>query len=110
MLVTSSSLRAVVGRREVIGSKTEPGELALYGFLTFMTDSQRLGGKSALLVFILVLVAFVVESQLTQVSPTQRFGSVTHNLIPRQYVQGTLKYRQPYFLMYVIASPVGAIS
>jgi len=27
-------------------------------------------------------------------------------LTPRQYVQATLKYRQPYFLMYVLHSPL----
>ncbi|KAF9787162.1 hypothetical protein BJ322DRAFT_1107239 [Thelephora terrestris] len=51
-----------------------------------MSDSPRLGGKSALLVFVLVLVAYVVESQLAQ------------------YIQATLKYRQPYFLFYAAHS------
>ena len=67
-----------------------------------MSAPPRLGGKSAFLVFILVLAAYVVESQLTQVSSGREISSDVHNLILRQYVQATLKYRQPYFLMYVL--------
>ena len=71
-----------------------------------MSDSPRLGGKSALLVFILVLAAYVVESQLTQVSSVPEIRLDVHGLTLRQYVQATLKYRQPYFLMYVPQSPL----
>ena len=39
-----------------------------------MSTSPHLGGTSALLVFILVLVAYVVESQLTQVSSIPTIG------------------------------------
>ncbi|KAH9065720.1 hypothetical protein EDB87DRAFT_1555120 [Lactarius vividus] len=46
----------------------------------------RLGGKSALIIFILTLVAFVLESQLAQ------------------YVQSTLQYRQPFFIFYIVHS------
>ncbi|KAI9509081.1 hypothetical protein F5148DRAFT_978903 [Russula earlei] len=46
----------------------------------------RLGGKSAVILFVVTLVAFVVESQLTQ------------------YVQSTLHFRQPFFLFYVVHS------
>lgn len=68
---------------------------------TSMSGSSRPGGKSAPLVFVLVLAAYVVESQLTQVRSARETSSDVHNLIPRQYVQTTLKYRHPYFLMYV---------
>lgn len=40
-----------------------------------MSDSPRLGGKSAISVFVLVLAAYVVESQLTQVSSAHGIGS-----------------------------------
>ncbi|KAF8274067.1 hypothetical protein EI94DRAFT_1768923 [Lactarius quietus] len=43
-------------------------------------------GKSAVIIFILTLVAFVLESQLTQ------------------YVQSTLQYRQPFFIFYIVHS------
>ncbi|KAI0296165.1 hypothetical protein BC826DRAFT_1005631 [Russula brevipes] len=46
----------------------------------------RLGGNSVLVLFVVTLIAFVVESQLTQ------------------YVQSTLHYRQPYFLFYIVHS------
>ncbi|KAI0308234.1 hypothetical protein B0F90DRAFT_138893 [Multifurca ochricompacta] len=46
----------------------------------------RLGGKSTVIIFVLTLIAFVVESQLTQ------------------YVQSTLHYRQPFFLFYIVHS------
>ncbi|KAI0257110.1 hypothetical protein BJV78DRAFT_11161 [Lactifluus subvellereus] len=51
----------------------------------------RLGGKSAVVLFIVVLIAFVVESQLTQ------------------YVQSTLHFRQPFFLFYVVHSTFALI-
>jgi hypothetical protein len=76
--------------------------LARHSFLTSMSDSSRLGGKSAILVFVLVLAAGVIESQLTQVSSVRGIGSDVHNLILPQHAQATLKYRQPYFLMYVL--------
>lgn len=44
------------------------------------------GEKSAFVIFILTLVAFVLESQLTQ------------------YVQSTLQYRQPFFIFYTVHS------
>ncbi|TFK77118.1 hypothetical protein BDN72DRAFT_807572 [Pluteus cervinus] len=47
---------------------------------------DRLGGKMATAVFVLTLLAFVVETELTQ------------------YVQTTLGYRQPYFLFYIVHS------
>jgi len=70
-----------------------------------MVGSPRLGGKSAIFVFVLVLTAYVVESQLAQVSSARRVGSDVQMLTPRQYVQATLKYRQPYFLLYVLEPP-----
>lgn len=67
-----------------------------------MSGSSHLGGKAAPLIFVLVLAAYVVESQLTQVSSAPvEIGSDVHHSTLRQYVQATLKYRQPYFLMYV---------
>jgi len=71
-----------------------------------MSDSVLLGGKSAFLVFILVLIAGVVESQLAQASSALWIEPDIRNLTPRQYVQATLKYRQPYFLLYVPVSSV----
>jgi len=50
----------------------------------------RLGGKSAVVLFIVTLIGFVVESQLTQ------------------YVQSTLHYRKPFFLFYVVHSSFAA--
>ncbi|KAH9964298.1 hypothetical protein BC827DRAFT_68977 [Russula dissimulans] len=46
----------------------------------------HLGGKSAVILFITTLIAFVVESQLTQ------------------YVQSTLHFRRPFFLFYIVHS------
>lgn len=43
--------------------------------ITSMSGSPRLGGRSALLVFVCVLAAYVVESQLTQVSSTPEIES-----------------------------------
>lgn len=48
--------------------------------------SPRFGGKCAVSLFALTLVAFVAESQLTQ------------------YVQTTLHYRQPLFIFYIVHS------
>jgi len=67
-----------------------------------MSGPPGLGGKSPFVVFVLVLAAGVIESQLTQVSFAVGIGSGVHNLIRPQYVQATLKYRQPYFLLYVL--------
>jgi len=47
---------------------------------------SRLGGKSAVVLFIITLTAIVVQSQLTQ------------------YVQSTLHFRKPFFLLYVVHS------
>ncbi|KAI0003705.1 hypothetical protein BJV74DRAFT_811082 [Russula compacta] len=49
-------------------------------------SAPHLGGKSVIILFVLTLIAFVVESQLTQ------------------YVQSTLHFRQPFFLLYVVHS------
>jgi len=49
------------------------------------------GGKTAIVLFILTLIAFVVESQLTQ------------------YVQSTLHYRQPFFIFYIVHSSFAII-
>ncbi|KIJ21773.1 hypothetical protein PAXINDRAFT_165169 [Paxillus involutus ATCC 200175] len=46
----------------------------------------RLGGNFAFVLFIAVLLAFVVEAQLTQ------------------YLQTTLGYKQPYFIFYIVHS------
>lgn len=48
--------------------------------------APNLGGKSAVAVFVAVLLAFVVETQLTQ------------------YLQTTLEYRQSYFIFYIVHS------
>ena len=71
-----------------------------------MSDSVLLGGKSAFFVFVLALAAGVAEAQLAQASPARGIDSDDHRLIPCQYVQATLKYRQPFFLLYVPASSV----
>ncbi|KAF8506671.1 hypothetical protein F5888DRAFT_22765 [Russula emetica] len=49
------------------------------------------GGKTAIVLFILNLIAFVVASQLTQ------------------YVQSTLHYRQPFFIFYIVHSSLTII-
>ncbi|KAI6007432.1 hypothetical protein EDD15DRAFT_59154 [Pisolithus albus] len=48
--------------------------------------APRLGGKSAVAVFVAVLLAFVVETQLSQ------------------FLQTTLEYRQSYFIFYTVHS------
>ncbi|PPQ63790.1 hypothetical protein CVT24_004332 [Panaeolus cyanescens] len=53
--------------------------------------SPHLGGKTAVVLFIFVLLAFVIESELTQ------------------YVQTTLNYRQPFFLFYIVHSSFSII-
>ncbi|RDB29309.1 hypothetical protein Hypma_015545 [Hypsizygus marmoreus] len=53
--------------------------------------TPHLGGKLAVALFILALLAFVIESQLTQ------------------YVQTTLGYRQPFFLFYLVHSSFSII-
>ncbi|KAI0322634.1 hypothetical protein OF83DRAFT_540170 [Amylostereum chailletii] len=50
------------------------------------TKHALLGGKSAITLFVCVLLAFVAESQLTQ------------------YVQSNLGYRQPFFIFYIVHS------
>ncbi|KIK96263.1 hypothetical protein PAXRUDRAFT_826138 [Paxillus rubicundulus Ve08.2h10] len=50
------------------------------------TTLVRLGGKFAFVLFIMVLLAFVVEAQLTQ------------------YLQTALGYKQPYFIFYIVHS------
>lgn len=59
-------------------------------------------GKWAAILFAFTLVAFVVESQLTQV----RFHWVLYcekviltHFLPSQYVQTDLGFRQPYFVL-----------
>ena len=67
-----------------IFSEAAAPDLARYGFLTAMSVSSRLGGKSVFLVFVLFLVAAVTDSQLTQVSSARGISSDDHNLIPPQ--------------------------
>ncbi|KAG6336675.1 hypothetical protein ID866_2422 [Astraeus odoratus] len=50
------------------------------------STAPRLGGKSAFVLFVVVLLAFVVETQLTQ------------------YLQTTLGYKQSYFIFYLVHS------
>lgn len=65
----------------------------------------RLGGATAGVVFALMLFAFVAESELTQVSYPCHFTylPLKDSFVPNdlQYVQTTLGYRQPFFLLYV---------
>ncbi|KAF8078643.1 hypothetical protein FPV67DRAFT_1557902 [Lyophyllum atratum] len=53
--------------------------------------APRLGGRYAIALFVFTLLAFVLESQLTQ------------------YVQTTLAYRQPFFLFYIVHSAFSII-
>ncbi|KAI0076082.1 hypothetical protein K474DRAFT_1685035 [Panus rudis PR-1116 ss-1] len=55
------------------------------------TTSVHLGGTTAIVIFVLILVGFVVETQLTQ------------------YVQTTLNYHQPYLIFYFVHSFFGVI-
>ncbi|KAL4243400.1 Solute carrier family 35 member F3/F4 [Abortiporus biennis] len=50
------------------------------------TPGVNLGGVTAIILFCLVLLGFVIETQLTQ------------------YVQTSLEFRQPYFIFYVVHS------
>lgn len=54
-------------------------------------ETPHIGGKLAVVIFVLTLLAFVIESQLTQ------------------YVQTTLRYRQPFFLFYLVHSAFAII-
>ncbi|KAF8516382.1 hypothetical protein JB92DRAFT_2788449 [Gautieria morchelliformis] len=56
-----------------------------------MASTRALGGLVAILVFIFALAAFVVQSSLTQ------------------YVQGTLGFRQPFFLLFIAHSSLMVI-
>ncbi|KXN90045.1 hypothetical protein AN958_05050 [Leucoagaricus sp. SymC.cos] len=56
-----------------------------------VSAAPQLGGKTGVILFVFVLIAFVVESQLTQ------------------YVQTTLHYHQPFFLFYVVHSSFAII-
>ena len=62
-------------------------------------ESLHLGGPLAIGLFIFSLMAFVVETQLTQVGSiaTNRFRFPTNWF--SQYVQTNLGYRQPFFLL-----------
>ena len=62
----------------------------------FATPS--LGGRLAVVVFICTLLAFVGESQLTQVS-VEMFDAVHILLTSPKYVQSNLGYRQPFFIL-----------
>lgn len=53
--------------------------------------TQHVGGRLAVVLFAFTLIAFVVESQLTQ------------------YVQTTLGYRQPFFIFYLVHSSFSII-
>lgn len=66
----------------------------------------RLGGKLAVVLFVFTLLAFVAESQLTQVSNSLLpLPNTSLILIPHQYVQTTLGYRQPFFILCAIYCP-----
>jgi hypothetical protein len=57
----------------------------------------RLGGNFAFVLFIAVLLAFVVEAQLTQVRNKLTYSRDGLNFV--QYLQTTLGYKQPYFIL-----------
>jgi hypothetical protein len=61
----------------------------------------RLGGKYPAIIFIIVLIAFVAESQLTQVCYHSSFYSLPLSHSLHKYVQSTLHFRQPFFLLCV---------
>jgi hypothetical protein len=67
-----------------------------------MPDSRdaapALGSTSAVLIFVLTLIAFVVESELTQVSGGT-LGAFLVADVSLQHVQTTLDYRHPFFLL-----------
>lgn len=61
--------------------------------------TPHIGGKLAFVIFVLTLLAFVIESQLTQVALLFCLLQFTLNLVSVQYVQTTLGYRQPFFIL-----------
>lgn len=56
-----------------------------------VSTAPQLGGKASAILFIAVLIAFVIESQLAQ------------------YVQTNLHYRQPFFIFYLVHSSFAII-
>ena len=58
-------------------------------------------GRLAVILFAFTLIAFVVESQLTQVSPARNCyqTALVFTWLFQQYVQTTLGYRQPFFIL-----------
>jgi len=59
----------------------------------------RLGGNSAVVLFIVTLVAFVVESQLTQVSLLFCLSVSPLTSLSIKHVQSTLNFRKPFLLL-----------
>jgi hypothetical protein len=68
----------------------------------------QVGGKAAVFLFIITLLSFVSETQLTQVLVTLRVD-VSAYLTSRQYVQTSLGYRQPYFILYVFTTSLRSL-
>ena len=62
-------------------------------------ETPHIGGKLAFVIFVLTLLAFVIESQLTQVALLFCLLQFTLNPVSVQYVQTTLGYRQPFFIL-----------
>jgi len=73
--------------------------------------NAQLGGQIAVLIFIVTLLAFVTETQFTQVlailpPPPPSIYALLSSI---QYVQTSLGFRQPYFLLYVFATKITVI-
>lgn len=62
-------------------------------------ESLRVGGPLAIGLFIFSLIAFVAETQLTQVGIILTQVDFIPQLTFVQYVQTNLGYRQPFFLL-----------
>ncbi len=64
----------------------------------------QLGGKRAVVIFAVCLVAFVVETQLAQVRLKGPIFQCprTHKDLFAQYVQAQLDFRQPYLILQVL--------
>jgi hypothetical protein len=59
------------------------------------------GGKWAIVLFVIALLAFVTESELSQVPSRLSVKLYGFSKLFLQYVQTTLEFRHPFFLLYV---------
>ena len=63
--------------------------------------TQHVGGRLAVALFAVTLIAAVAETQLAQASPARNCHYLASHSLHQQYVQTTLGYRQPFFILWV---------